>query len=364
MTDMTSSWSAFARPQNPTAKCLHLVRLSPVTSRSELVPATGLSQPTVTRAIAALVGSGYVTERGDLARSKGRGRPIIPLELSEMEPVHAGISVGTTSTYIALFDIKGRTIRDADVDTPVAKLSQDDFVQHIMAGLNRLMADLSRPLATVGVTTSGTVSPDGVVTAPNLGWHDVDIESQLREQFAVPVIVTSAVAAIIGSEIQSALSVDESSIMAIFADDSIGAAVTQPGGVLPIAIDREDLTTQGLLSRVDGAKSLVDAVSRAHTDTHARDALDERAAGLGEVAVDLMTSHQATTLVVAGSAFIDDPKAPGVFARTVRQNLPARADGQPANLRMIPTHKEMVRDIARAVALDLVLREPLSVALP
>lgn len=359
---MKSSWSAFSRPQNPAAKCLHLVRLNPVTSRSELVTATGLSQPTVTRAIAALMSAGYVTERMDLSKSKGRGRPIIPLELSDLEPVFAGISVGTTATYIALFDIKGRTIRDLDVDVPVADLSQDDFIQHIMAGLNRIMADLARPLATVGVTTSGAVSPDGVVNAPNLGWRDVNIAAQLNEQFSVPVTVSSAVAAIIGSEIQSGDIIGDAPIMAIFADDSIGASVTADKRVVPIAVDRGDLTTQGLLDQIgSGGQSLNDAISLSRTDPSIREALDHRAGGLGEVAAQLMAEHGATTLVVAGSAFIDDPKAPAIFARTVRHTL---ADGTDASLRMIPTHREMVRDIARAVALDLVLREPLGVTLP
>jgi len=333
-----------------------------VTSRSELVAATGLSQPTVTRAIAALMSAGFVNERMDLSKSQGRGRPIIPLELAELEPVFAGISVGTTATYIALFDIKGRTIRDADVDLPVANLSQDDFIQHIMAGLNRLMADLDRPLATVGVTTSGAVSPDGVVSAPNLGWHDVNIGAQLSEQFAVPVTVSSAVAAIIGSEIQSGEIIGDAPIMAIFADDSIGAAVTEDKRVVPIAVDREDLTTHGLLASIGKhGQSLNDAVSLSHTQPPIRTALDRRAANLGTVAARLMAANGASTLVVAGSAFIDDSKAPAIFARTVRQTLPNGAD---ARLRMIPTHREMVRDIARAVALDLVLREPLAVQLP
>ena len=358
---MKSSWSAFSRPHNPAAKCLHLVRLNTVTSRSELVVATGLSQPTVTRAIAALMSAGYVNERMDLTKSHGRGRPIIPLELAELTPVFAGISVGTTATYIALFDIKGRTIRDADVDVPVADVSQDDFIQHIMAGLNRLMADLDRPLATVGVTTSGAVSPDGVVNAPNLGWHDVNIGAQLNEQFSVPVTVSSAVAAIIGSEIQSGDIIGDAPIMAIFADDSIGAAVTEDKRVLPIAVDREDLTTHGLLDSIEHGHSLIDAVSLSHTHPPIRSALDRRAEDLGEVAAQLMEAHGASTLVVAGSAFLDDSKAPAVFARTVRQTLPGGAD---ASLRMIPTHREMVRDIARAVALDLVLREPLAVTLP
>lgn len=359
---MKSSWSAFSRPQNPAAKCLHLVRLNSVTSRSELVAATGLSQPTVTRAIAALMSAGFVNERMDLSKSQGRGRPIIPLTLAELDPVFAGISVGTTATYIALFDIKGRTIRDADVDLPVANLSQDDFIQHIMAGLNRLMADLDRPLATVGVTTSGAVSPDGVVNAPNLGWHDVNIGAQLGEQFAVPVTVSSAVAAIIGSEIQSGEIIGDAPIMAIFADDSIGAAVTEDKRVVPIAVDREDLTTNGLLASIGKhGQSLNDAVSLSHTQPPIRSALDHRAANLGTLAARLMAAHSTSTLVVAGSAFIDDSKAPAIFARSVRNTLP---DGADARLRMIPTHREMVRDIARAVALDLVLREPLAVQLP
>ena len=173
---------------------------------------------------------------------------------------------------------------------------------------------------------------------------------------------SSAVAAIIGSEIQSGDIIGDAPIMAIFADDSIGASVTADKRVVPIAVDRGDLTTQGLLDQIgSGGQSLNDAISLSRTDPSIREALDRRAGGLGEVAAQLMAEHGATTLVVAGSAFIDDPKAPAIFARTVRHTL---ADGTDASLRMIPTHREMVRDIARAVALDLVLREPLGVTLP
>ena len=101
----------FSRPPSPAAKCLHLIRLRELTSRSELVKDTHLSQPTITRAVAALVKAGYVTERTDLTRAAGRGRPTVPLELSEPRALHAGIAVGTLSTYIALFDLKGRTVR-------------------------------------------------------------------------------------------------------------------------------------------------------------------------------------------------------------------------------------------------------------
>ncbi|MHA2787745.1 ROK family protein [Corynebacterium sp. S7] len=357
---MSSSHPPFSRLRTPVAKCLHLIRLNPVTSRSELVEATGLSQPTITRAMSALIKAGYAVERNDLTRSQGRGRPTIPLEIAETHSIHAGIAVGTTSTYIALFDIKGHTLRDTDISTPVAALTPDDFVQHIMAGLNRLTAGMDRPISSVGVTTSGTVSRDGVVNASNLGWKNVNIAAQLREQFSVPVTVSGIVPGIIGSEIQSSESVNPSGIMSLFADDSIGAAVSGQDGVTSINIDRPDLTTDGLLAGINNPDlhTLKDAVELGENYPASRGCLDRRATELGSVAAELIRSHSPSTFVVAGSAFLDDPQAPGLFARQVRASLP---ENTKLNLRMIPTHREVVRDIARAVALDYVLHEPLSV---
>ena len=73
----------FTRPRTPAAKCLHLVRLNPIITRSELVEATGLSQPTITRATTALLNAGLIQERTDLTQSQGRGRPTVPLEAAD-----------------------------------------------------------------------------------------------------------------------------------------------------------------------------------------------------------------------------------------------------------------------------------------
>ncbi len=349
---------AFLRPQTPAAKCLHLVRLGQLTTRAELIEATGLSQPTITRAIAALSQAGYVTERFDLAKTRGRGRPTVPLELAEPEAVHAGISIGTDSTYIALFDLKGRTLRCVDAELPVAKLDQDDFIQHIMAELNKLTATIHRPLATVGVTASGTVTIDGHVTAPNLNWQNVALGDQLREQFSVPVQVSSVSAAIVGSEMQSSRDLSNPSVLALFADDSLACAITTDAGVHNINVERDDLTTFGLLSTINKPeiRTLRQAVTDSKYQTVTRPALDKRARNLGQLVGELCTEHNPSTVVIAGSAFIDDPLSPAPFAQAVR----ATGDHAKIDLRMLPGHREMVRDIARAVALDLVLTDPLS----
>lgn len=90
--------------------------------------------------------------------------------------------------------------------------------------------------------------------------------------------------------------------------------------------------------------------------TVTRPALDKRARNLGQLVGELCTEHNPSTVVIAGSAFIDDPLSPAPFAQAVR----ATGDHAKIDLRMLPGHREMVRDIARAVALDLVLTDPLN----
>jgi len=145
--------------------------------------------------------------------------------------------------------------------------------------------------------------------------------------------------------------------MALFADDSIACAISRPDGVEPIEVEQGELTTQGLINAigVQGIRTLKDAVTDSREET--RYALDRRARGLGSLVARLCSNHSPATVVVAGSAFIDDRLASVPFARAVRSE--AQCDPE---LRLIPTHREVVRDIARAVALDRVLREPLKVA--
>lgn len=58
--------------------------------------------------------------------------------------------------------------------------------------------------------------------------------------------------------------------------------------------------------------------------------------------------------MLAGGAFLDDPAAPKRFAAVVREKA-----GKSAQLRLIPSHQEIVGAITRAIALDPLLRVPL-----
>ncbi|WP_454972441.1 ROK family protein [Corynebacterium propinquum] len=373
---------AFGQPTTPAAKCLYVIRQNSVISRADLITATGLSQPTITRAITTLLAEGYVVAREDLARSHGRGRPTTPVELAKPQWMLAGIAVGTKETFLSVFDIRGRTIRESTIDTPVAQLSESDFIQHIMAGLHRLVTGLEHTLLSVGVTTSGQVSRDGVVSAPNLGWEQVDVAAAFRYQFSVPVSVSSAVPAILGSEMQAGdllVTDDADRTLVLFADDSLGAAFTNTSGVHPIAslptvsddtlgfaeaAPEKSLITSSILARITekfpeldpAPATLAQAVALAADNEGVREILDARASALARLTVDLVKEYRISTVVVAGSAFVDDSRAPKLFAATVREIMPT---AKAPKMRMIPTHEEVVRSITRAAALDQMLREPL-----
>ncbi|MBK4145403.1 ROK family protein [Corynebacterium macginleyi] len=361
----------FTRPRTPAAKCLHLVRLNQIITRSELVEATGLSQPTITRATTALLNAGLIQECTDLTQSQGRGRPTVPLEAADNNWVLGGIAVGTSETYIGLYDIKGRTVSEEEIATPVARLTEEDFLEHIMASINRMMTSLDRRLVALGITTSGSVDDEGLVTAENLGWHGVDIAARLRFQFSVPVVVTSAISAILGSETQAAEIGSNERVLLLFADDSLGSALSvddEVNSIIPLPQTHSDVLGHGASEHLLATQSILNAVRRqgietntlhevatiAQSNSAVRAILDERARQLGLITAALVDEYSPKTVVIAGGAFTGDARAPQLFASTVRDST-----ANDLELRMIPSHKEIVRAVARTVATDQLLRAPL-----
>ncbi|WPF68700.1 ROK family transcriptional regulator [Corynebacterium sp. 21KM1197] len=357
--------SAFARPLTPAAQCLQAMRQTAVSTRLDLIQATGFSQSTVTRAVSALLDAGYITRRPDLAEIGQRGRPTIPLEINPEDTMFAGIAVGTSETALGLYDLRGQLLRRTTVAASAASVSQYDFLEHIIAALHRILTPMTRRLVSVGVTVSGEVSPEGVVEAPNLGWNGTDIAADLRYYFQVPATVSGIAPAILAAERFNAPEAPTPlPALALFADDSLSAALEAPEGITPLSAPGAPLTTSDLLREVRDlgveAPTLADAVAH----PAARPLLTARARGLAQLAVELVRRHGPHRLVIAGSAFTADPEAPRIFGASVREAL-GRFEclNRSVELRMIPSHAEIIHAITRAAALDLVLRDPLRLSL-
>lgn len=316
-----ASTPAFARPITPAAVCMHITRLRQPVTRSTLVELSGKSQPTVTRAVAALIDAKLVRERPDLSFPTGPGRPTIPIELDQSPWVQIGLAVGTKSTYVGAYNTRGQVLREQFVEVTPAHLNPADFVGTLTPHIQALAQATNLPVSSIGMATSGHVSRDGFITAPNLGWDRVDIGSHLRKNFSAPLTITSVITAIAGAEQQLQSPEKTNTVLLFYVDDTNGAAVLTPEGVVRLDV--------------------------ANTDSYTT---------LGSIAVALAKETQPSTIVLAGSAFANphDARAVALAIKSSRN--------RDVELRVIPTHLDNARAAARAVALDRLINDPLGLA--
>ncbi|CAB0980321.1 ROK family protein [Corynebacterium diphtheriae] len=314
---------SFTKPTSPAASCLHLIRhLQPVT-RATLVNGSGKSQPTVTRAVAALMEAHLVRERPDLSIPQGPGRPTIPIELAPSPWVHIGVAVGTRATYIGAYNTRGIALREKMIEIRPASTSIDTYIDAITTAITELTTLSELPLASIGISSSGRVSPTGLVTAANLGWDRLDIVSTLYKQIPVPIAVTSVITAIAGAEQQAQDPKHPSTTLIFYADDSTGAALETTESITTVPIDTSS----------------------------------EDVALLSEAAVHLVAEHAPNSIVLAGSAFSNPADA-----RTVGKALRSSPTNPNIEIRVFPTHLDNARAAARAVALDHLIEDPLGLA--
>lgn len=264
-----------------------------------------------------------VRERPDLSIPQGPGRPTIPIELAPSPWVHIGVAVGTRATYIGAYNTRGIALREKMIEIRPASTSIDTYIDAITTAITELTTLSELPLASIGISSSGRVSPTGLVTATNLGWDRLDIVSALYKRIPVPIAATSVTTAIAGAEQQAQDPNHPSTTLIFYADDSTGAALQTPDSITTVPIDTSS----------------------------------EDVALLSEAAVHLVAEHAPNSIVLAGSAFSNPDDA-----RTVGKALRSSPTNPNIEIRVFPTHLDNARAAARAVALDHLIEDPLGLA--
>lgn len=264
-----------------------------------------------------------VRERPDLSIPQGPGRPTIPIELAPSPWVHIGVAVGTRATYIGAYNTRGIALREKMIEIRPASTSIDTYIDAITTAITELTTLSELPLASIGISSSGRVSPTGLVTAANLGWDRLDIVSTLYKQIPVTIAVTSVITAIAGAEQQAQDPKHPSTTLIFYADDSTGAALETTESITTVPIDTSS----------------------------------EDVALLSEAAVHLVAEHAPNSIVLAGSAFSNPDDA-----RTVGKALRSSPTNPNIEIRVFPTHLDNARAAARAVALDHLIEDPLGLA--
>lgn len=317
-----ASVPTFSRPHTPAAVCMHIIRLRQPVSRGILKELSGKSQPTVTRAVNALIEHGLVQERADLAVAKRPGRPTVPVQLGNSPWAQVGIALGTNSTYIGAYNTRGQVLREKFVEVAPIQMTPLDFINVLEPHVRSLVEGTGLPLANLGISSSGTVDAEGIITAPNLGWSQVDIAQLLRAKFEVPISVASVISAIAGAEQQLQSPEHEHTVLLFYVDDTVGAAVLTPDGVRPLTLNQNT-------ARVS----------------------------LGPAALYLANKTNPKIIVLAGSGFGQPDEA-----RAVAAAIRSSQRTKDIEIRVIPTHLDNARAAARAVALDRLIHFPLELA--
>ena len=159
-------------------------------SRADIARETGLTRVTVSALVADLIADGLVVELGQREETRP-GKPATLLDLDRAAFVIVGLDLSEHATFSgALLDLDGAISARAEVQ--LAGSTGDDAVQKVLALAQQLVELATAPILGIGVGSPGVVDLGGVVlSAPNLGWNGMPLQSILADRFGLPVVVAN-----------------------------------------------------------------------------------------------------------------------------------------------------------------------------
>jgi predicted NBD/HSP70 family sugar kinase len=162
-------------------------------SRSELVARTGLTRSAIRSLIGEfLTADLLVEERAALGGLPGRPSPVVR-PIPEAAIVLA-LEINVDSTAAAVVGLGGEVLEHRRIDRARDRRSVESLLRDARALVDDLptLAQERASLIGVGVAVAGVVRRrDGFVsTAPNLGWHDVELGRVLGEALGLDVPIT------------------------------------------------------------------------------------------------------------------------------------------------------------------------------
>ncbi|WUD77180.1 ROK family protein [Streptomyces sp. NBC_00510] len=171
-------------------------------ARSTIAALTGLSPASVSDHCAQLGALGLIREAAVPRRSKGVGRPHIPVDLDASRFVVGGVHVAVPYTTVALLDLRGRVLAER-------RLGHGDGIEpgRVLAnaadGLGALLKEAGdrTPLG-VGVAAGGWVDREcgTIVEHGLLGWRDVAVREAIGVRTGLPVHVDGHARALVNGE--------------------------------------------------------------------------------------------------------------------------------------------------------------------
>lgn len=162
-------------------------------SRSEIARRLNLSQGSLTRLSSPLIENGLLIEVEEQANGRA-GRPSRPLDIVSDSQHFIGIKLTGDQVFGATTNLRANAI--ASDSLPLSSRDPVDVIKTI----NQLVESLSKhapSITAIGVGVGGLVSEHSdVITAPFLGWSNVQLGSMLEKATGIPVNIENDLTAL------------------------------------------------------------------------------------------------------------------------------------------------------------------------
>lgn len=208
-------------------RLLGLIRARQPISRADLARATGLQRSTVSLITDQLIQQRWVTE-GDIGHA-ARGRKPRLLYLNVERARILGVDVRPGTTTIAIADPNGRVIAYERVPTATTPAV---FVRDLCRRLKAVLRAHPRlSCEGIGITLPGGVDHQRrrLVSAPNLGWRDVDFKGPIERATGIAVEIENAANACAIAEASTGAHRDSRDLVVVTVSEGIGTGIISGG---------------------------------------------------------------------------------------------------------------------------------------
>ncbi|MGW6281966.1 ROK family transcriptional regulator [Kribbella sp. NPDC055071] len=366
--------------------------------RVEIARRTGLSQAAVTKAVAPLIETGFVTDQAavpvELDNQLGIGRPVSPLTVVPSSVSVIGVKLTPTGLIGVATDFTSAilSVRHEQIDDTAPELVIEQVAELVKGLIGALKSGeaMAGPLVGIGVAVSGDVDGEhGVVRdSPLMGWRGVPVAELLGERFKVPIVVTNDVRALTVAEHWFGVGVNADSFAVVTIGSGIGCGLYINGevvsgaygvsgelGHLPLAPGNLVCTcgrrgcvetvasSDAILARTRETTGQADldlagAIKLAHEgDAHAREAFDRAGEVIGAALAAMVNLVGPELVVIAGEGVAEYD----LYEERMRLAFAEHAFGAAGNCRLMlrsHTFDDWARGAAATVIRAYVRGEP------
>ncbi len=159
-------------------------------SRADLARVTGLTRVTISDLVAALISDDLIVELGQREDARP-GKPATLLDINRTGFQILGLDLSDHAVLNgAVLDLDGHILERRQV--PLENAVGQVVVDKVIALTRELISAADAPILGIGVGSPGVVDLGGtVLSAPNLGWSDVPLQSLLEDVTGLPVLVAN-----------------------------------------------------------------------------------------------------------------------------------------------------------------------------